>query len=239
MPIAATQEEQSELTTRMESKFDKELTGNRFQRFLTEWRNANKVSIDWAAFRRSTPKFIAAAALTMIGIAIGAWLLLFINTRAQGDLSTVACLALSGIASFPLMAVSSLVLTQSGLLAALFLIWLPRTGRWGKLGEVIKASYKGIADFSIQLPLAIGGVATATVMYSKGSPTLLWLFPLGLSLSSMQKLLFSIIFYSNSESSVVGKLAASGVALTAIAGFTYFAMNLDWRPFLYTPPLCN
>lgn len=238
MPIAATQEKQSELTIKMGGKFEKEPTGNGLLRVFTASRNANHINIDWSKFRKSALNFVAAAALTMIGIGFGAWVLLFVNTRSEGVLSAMACQALSGIASFPLMAVSSLVLIQGGLVATLLLIWLPRIGKWGKLGEVIKASYKGIADFSIQLPLAIGGVATATAVHSTGILTLLWLFPLALCLSSLQKLVFSIIMYSDSDQSIGWKWAAFAVTLTAIAGFTYAAMNFNWQPFLNTPPLC-
>ncbi len=222
----------------MDGKFEKEPTGNWLLRSLKASRSANSINIDWIEFRKSAPKFVAAAALTMIGIGFGAWVLLFVNTRSEGVLSAMACQALSGIASFPLMAVSSLVLIQAGLVTTLLLMWLPKIGKWSKLGEIIKTSYKGIADFSIQLPLAIGGVATASSVHSPGSLTLLWLFPLALCLSSLQKLVFSIIMYSDSDQSVGWKWAASAVTLTAIAGFTYAAMNFNWQPFLNTPPLC-
>jgi len=238
MPIAATQEKQSELTIRMGGKFKKEPTEHGLLRKFTASRNANNINVDWKEFRKSALKFVAAAALTMSGIGFSAWVLLFVNTRSEGVLSAMACHALSGIASFPLMAVSTLVLIKAGLVATLLLIWLPRIGKWRKLGEAIKASYKGIADFSIQLPLAIGGVATATSVHTTGSLALLWLFPLALCLSSLQKLVFSIIMYSDSDQSVGWKWAASAVTLTAIAGFTYAAMNFNWQPFLNTPPVC-
>lgn len=240
MPIPATREEQNELTAVMDMKFDKDPTGIPLLRSLRASRSANKITIDWKNFRTLAFRFCATATLTTAGICIGACLLLFINTAAEGDLSVVACQALTGIASLPLMAVSSLLLVQAGLLLTLFLVWLPNTGKLGKFRQTLKGSYKGIPDFSIQLPLAIGGVSAATSIYLTTAITsLAVLLPLCLGISGAQKLVFWIIFYGGeSEQSIGWKWAAFMVALVAFAGFAYAPMHLDWRPFLYTPPLC-
>ncbi|WP_127564263.1 hypothetical protein [Stenotrophomonas indicatrix] len=224
----------------MDVNSDRAPTGNRLLRRFKASRNANKITIDWKHFRQSALKFIITSALTVVGIGIGALLLLFIHTRAEGDISKVACQALSGIASLPLMVVSQLLLVQAGLLVLLFLIWLPKTGKQGLLREIVKGSYKGMADFSIQLPLAVGGVGVATTIYFNSIPSVLWMFPLCLLLSSAQKLTFSIIFYGGKSEQTIGwKWTAFLIASAALALFAYLTINLDWQPYLYTPPLCN
>lgn len=214
-------------------------TGNRLLRRFKAARNANRITIDWKQFWQSALKFIITSALTVVGIGIGAILLLFVHTEAEGDVSEVACQALSGIASLPLMVVSQLLLIQAGLLVLLLLIWLPRTGKQGLIREILKGSYKGMADFSIQLPLAVGGVGVATTIYFNSIPSVLWMFPLCLILSSAQKLTFSIIFYGGKAEQTIGwRWAAFLIASVALAIFAYLTVHLDWRPYLYTPPLC-
>ncbi|WP_019337265.1 hypothetical protein [Stenotrophomonas geniculata] len=223
----------------MDVKFGKSPTGNRLLRSFKASRNANKIAIDWKQFWQSALKFIITSALTVVGIGIGAMLLLLVHATAEGDVSEVACQALSGIASLPLMAVSQLLLVQAGLLVLILLIWLPRTGKLGLIREILKGSYKGMSDFSIQLPLAIGGVGVATTIYFNSIPSVLWMFPLCLALSSAQKLAFSIILYGGKAEQTIGwRCAAFLIASVALAIFAYLTIHLDWRPYLYTPPLC-
>lgn len=223
----------------MDFKLNKDRTGSRLLRSLIASRNANKIAIDWKEFWQSALKFNITSALTIVGIGIGALLLLFIHKTAQGDVSEVACQAFSGIASLPLMAVSQLLLVQAGLLALPCLIWLPRTGKQGLLREILTSSYKGMSEFSVQLPLAVGGVGLATAIYFKANPSILWMLPLYLTLSSIQKLTFSIIFYGGkAEQTVAWRWAACVIASVALAMFAYLTMHLNWRPLLYTTPIC-
>lgn len=96
-----------------------------------------------------------------------------------------------------------------------------------------------MAEFSVQLPLAVGGVGLATAIHFKANPSVLWMLPLCLTLSSIQKLTFGIISYGGKAEQTIGwRWAAFVIASVALAIFAYLTMHLNWRPFLYTPPIC-
>lgn len=224
----------------MDAKVGKKPCRNKTLRLITKFREDNRVTINWREFRSSAGKFIASTALTTVGIGIGAWALLIVNSTTDGAISAVACQALLGIASEPLMAVSALLLIEVGLFVAMCLVWLPRTGNSGRIREILKNSFKGIADFSTQLPLAIGGVGIATSLHYSAMPSLISLLPFCMLLTWLQKLAFSIIFYGGDhEQSTSGKWAAFALALAGFVGLAYLATILNWQQFLYPQRICN
>jgi len=207
--------------------------------WYSRFRDANSLPIDWKEFWAAQLKFIISAILTMGGLGIGALALLQINKTAEGPFSKVACQALLGISSEPLMVVSAVLLVVAGLSATLLLILIPKTG-WTNTRDVLKHSFKGIADFSTQLPLAVGAVGIASSSYVTAIPSLFKLAPICLALAALQHLIFSIIFYGvDHEQTKGGKRSAFIVAVTALVLVIYLSTTLDWSRYLYAPQLCG
>jgi len=207
--------------------------------WYSRFRRRNRLPIDWKTFWKAELKFFISALLTMVGMGIGALALLQINKTAEGPFSKVACQALLGISSEPLMVVSAVLLVVAGLSATVLLILIPKTG-WINAREVLKYSFKGIADFSTQLPLAVGAVGLASSSHVTAIPSLLKLTPICLTLAVLQHLVFSIIFYGvDHKQTKAGKGAALIVALAALALVIYLSTTLDWSRYLYAPRLCG